>query len=47
MDFVVILPKSSRHHDSILVIVNKMTKSTHIIPVKSTYKAKDYVETLH
>ena len=36
MDFVVGLPKTKRHHDSIWVIVDRMTKSAHFIPVKST-----------
>ena len=36
MDFVVGLPKTRRHHNSIWVIVDKMTKSDHFIPVKST-----------
>ena len=43
MDFVVGLPKTRRQHDSIWVIINKMTKSAHFIPVKSTYRAEDYV----
>ena len=27
-----------RQHDSIMVVVDKLTKETHFIPVKSTYK---------
>ena len=42
MDFVVGLPKTKRQHNSIWVIVDRMTKSSHFIPVKSTYRAKDY-----
>ena len=42
MDFVVGLPKTRRQHDSIWVIVDKMTKSAHFIPLKSTYRAEDY-----
>ena len=37
MDFVVGLPKTSRHHDSIWVIVDMMTKHAHFIHVKSIY----------
>ena len=42
MDFVVGLPRTSRHHESVWVIIDRMTKSAHFIPVKSTYKAEDY-----
>ena len=42
MDFVVFLLKTRRQHDSIWVIVDRMTKSSHFIPVKSTYRAEDY-----
>ena len=42
MDFMVGHAKSRRQHDSIWVIVDRMTKSAHYIPVKSTYRAKDY-----
>ncbi|XP_069145938.1 uncharacterized protein [Solanum lycopersicum] len=40
MDFVVDLSRTRRQHDSIWVIVDRMTKSTHFIPVKSAYKAE-------
>ncbi|GJY11129.1 putative reverse transcriptase domain-containing protein [Tanacetum coccineum] len=42
MDFVTKLPKTSRGHDTIWVIVNRLTKSTHFIPTKAT----DSMETL-
>ena len=42
MDFVVGLPKTRRKHDSIWVIVDRMTKSAPFISVKSTYRAEDY-----
>ena len=38
MDFITCLPKNFRQHDSIVVIVDNLSKSTHFIPVKSTYK---------
>ena len=30
-----------RQHDSIMVVVNKLTKETHFIPVNSTHKTDD------
>ncbi|XP_069151833.1 uncharacterized protein [Solanum lycopersicum] len=42
MDFMVGLPKTRRQHDSIWVILDRMIKSAHFIPVKSTYIVEDY-----
>ena len=42
MDFVVDLSKTRKKHDSIWVIVDRITKSAHFIPGKSTYKVEDY-----
>ena len=39
MDFIIGLPKNFRQHDSIMVVVEKLSKATHFIFVKSTYKA--------
>ncbi|XP_069148119.1 uncharacterized protein [Solanum lycopersicum] len=44
MDFIVGLPKTRRHHNSIWFIVDRMTMSAHFIPVKSTYIAEDYAK---
>ena len=38
MDFITDLPKNFRQHDSIMVVVDKLSKAAHFIPVKSTYK---------
>ena len=38
MDFITGLRKNIKQHDSIMVIVDKLSKPTHFIPVKSTYK---------
>ncbi|GKB67761.1 putative reverse transcriptase domain-containing protein [Tanacetum coccineum] len=42
MDFVIKLPKTSNGHDTIWVIVDRLTKSTHFIPTRET----DSIETL-
>ena len=39
MDFIIGLPRTKKKKDSIMVVVDKLSKSTHFIPVKSTYKA--------
>ena len=42
MDFIIGLPNSRRQHDYIWVIVDKMTKSVHVLLVKTTYSTEDY-----
>ena len=44
MDFVVGLPNTSQKHDSIWVIVDRLTKTAHFIHVNTTYPAKKYAE---
>ena len=39
MYFITYLPKSKKQNDSIFVVIDKLSKETHFIPVKSTYKA--------
>ncbi|KAJ8766766.1 hypothetical protein K2173_007833 [Erythroxylum novogranatense] len=39
MDFVIGLPRTPKGHDSIWVIVDRLTKSAHFIAVKITYSA--------
>jgi hypothetical protein len=41
MDFVVGLLLTSHRHNAILVIVDKLTKSAHFIPVRDTYNVTD------
>ena len=41
IDFITKLPRSSRQHDSFMVVVDKLTKVAHFVPVKSTHKAAD------
>ena len=38
MDFITGSPMTWRKHDSIMVVVDKLTKESHFITVKSTYK---------
>ncbi|XP_069148139.1 uncharacterized protein [Solanum lycopersicum] len=42
MDFIKGLPRTRRQHDSILVIVHRMTKSSRFLAVKTIYFAEDY-----
>jgi hypothetical protein len=44
MNFIVGLPLSARKFDSICVIVDQFTKSPHIIPVHTNYRAEKYAE---
>jgi hypothetical protein len=37
--FITNLPRKMKHHDSIMVVVDKLTKETHFIPFKTTHKA--------
>ena len=39
MEFIIGLQKNFGQHDSIMVVVDKISKDAHFIPVKSTYKA--------
>jgi hypothetical protein len=39
MDFITKLPRTNKKHDSIMVVVDKLTKAAHFIPVKLTHKA--------
>jgi transposase InsO family protein len=44
MDFIVGLPQTSQKHDSIWVIIDRLTKTTHFLPVHTIYTAKKYAE---
>jgi hypothetical protein len=37
MDFITGLPKTNKQHDSIMVVVDKLTKVAHFVPVKTTH----------
>ncbi|XP_019256308.1 PREDICTED: uncharacterized protein LOC109234697 [Nicotiana attenuata] len=44
MDFITGLPRSHRKFDSIWMIVDRLMKSAHFLPVRSTYTAEDYAK---
>jgi hypothetical protein len=44
MDFIVGLPRTREGYDSIWVIVDRLTKVAHFIPVKTTYSGAKLVE---
>jgi hypothetical protein len=39
MDFIVGLPHTCTGYDSIWVVLDRLTKATHFIPVKTTYNS--------
>jgi hypothetical protein len=44
VDFITKLLETMRQHDSIMVVVDKLTKAVHFIPVKTTHKVANIVE---
>jgi hypothetical protein len=44
IDFITKLPRTMKQHDSIMVVVDKLTKAVHFIPLKTTHKVKNIVE---
>jgi len=44
MDFIAGLPRTQKGYDSIWVVVDRLTKSAHFIPVNTRYSAKRYAE---
>jgi hypothetical protein len=38
MDFITGFPRTSKQHDAIMVVVDKLTKDAHFIPMKTTHK---------
>ena len=39
LDFIIGLPRNQNLNQSIMVVVDKLSKETHFIPIKTTYKA--------
>ena len=44
MDFITGLPRTQKGYDAIWVIVDRLTKVAHFIPVKTTYKGSQLAE---
>jgi hypothetical protein len=44
MDFITGLPRTGKHHDSIMLVVDKLTKVAHFIPLKTTHKEANIVD---
>jgi hypothetical protein len=44
MDFIMELPKIGKLHDLIMVVVDKITKAAHFIPLKTTHKEADVAD---
>ena len=44
MEFVVGLPLTRRKHDSVWVVVDRLTKSAHVLPVRTDYSLDKLVE---
>jgi hypothetical protein len=38
MDFIIGFPRIGKQHDSIMMVVDKLTKVAHFIPLKTTHK---------
>jgi hypothetical protein len=46
MDFIVGLPNTSLKHDSIWIIIDRLIKTAHFLPVHTTYNAEIYLDQL-
>nr|GFC65779.1 putative reverse transcriptase domain-containing protein [Tanacetum cinerariifolium] len=44
MDFVTGLPQTQRRHDAIWVVVDRLTKSIHFLPIRKDYSVSNLAE---
>lgn len=44
LDFITGFPCTRKQHDSIMVVVNKLSKTAQFIPMKSTYKIVEILD---
>ena len=44
IDFITKLPRTTKQHDSIMVVVDKLNKDAHFIPLKLTHKASNIAD---
>ena len=44
MEFIIGLPKSKKQNYAIFVFINNLSKESHFIPIKSTYKTMNIVD---
>jgi hypothetical protein len=44
MDFITGFPRTSKQHDSIMLVVEKLTKAAHFVPLKTTHRAVDVAD---
>ena len=44
MEFITGLPRTRKQHDSIMVVVDKLTKAAHFVPMKTNHKETNGVD---
>jgi hypothetical protein len=44
IDFITKFPRTTKHHDSIMAVMDKLTKTAHFILVKTTHKEANIAE---
>jgi hypothetical protein len=44
MDFITKFPRTRKKHDAIVVVVDKLTKAAHFIPINVTHKETNFVD---